>query len=780
MVIVEKRGYGRIDAKRMGAKSQISIEYMTIVGIFFILMIPVIYFGVGELNNQIALAQADDAVRILKESADRVYALGPGSRIYSYITLPGSVDDIYFQGKEIVINISVFGGSSQITRTTLANITGVLRKSKGTYKVQFETLTSGFVFIGTNDTTPPQVISTNPSGSINTNSTTLTATTDEDSTCKYCNATVCTADTNFTTMILNMSGSKDVHTAESGLLIDGTYTYYVRCLDGANNAMNTSATISFTVDRTVPVISSVTSHTITNSTASVNWTTDESSDSRVHYGTTSALGADANDTALVTLHQVNLSNLLNGTLYYYKVESCDNVANCANSSLFNFTTKADNIPPVISNVRNHSITNSTVNIMWDTDENANSTVYYAQNLSLASIAGNSTLSTLHNVTLTGLRNGTLYYYNVSSCDINGNCAVSGIYNFTTTQNPDIIPPNITNVTASPNPVQRRGFINFTANVTDAGGVNIVYLQIQGVNYTMIQSSSVDIYYYDTYIVNKSGTLNYTIFAKDNAGNSATSAGYVFTSTRGTMIVFYDSTPAVSQTPAYRQWNLTNWSASNYANSVGADAKEQYVLAPSPHSDEKILGLQDGDIDVSAQVWDGDSWGAVTEFTTSASDAATRRGFDIAYEQSSGRAVAVYRSQNNLTVPSYRIWNGTGWTAEARTLSIGAGNINWMRLVPKPSSNEMILVTMDANLDIWAQVWNGTAWNSNISLEISTENVAYQTFDVAYEQQTGRAIAAWQNSTLSTPMYRIWNSTNWSAVGTASATSSANIRWLGFA
>jgi len=93
-----------------------------------------------------------------------------------------------------------------------------------------------------------------------------------------------------------------------------------------------SAGGSSSSDTTGPVISSVASST-TQITATVTWTTDESSDSRVHYGTSSGVYLTSTTSAtLVTSHSVGLTNLSPSTQYYYVVVSADATGNISTST----------------------------------------------------------------------------------------------------------------------------------------------------------------------------------------------------------------------------------------------------------------------------------------------------------------------------------------------------------------------------------------------------------------------------------------------------------------
>jgi hypothetical protein len=110
----------------------------------------------------------------------------------------------------------------------------------------------------------------------------------------------------------------------------------------------------------------------------------------------------------------------------------------------NITVEADTTAPVISNVRNGTVTNQSALILWSTDENTNSTVYYGTTLSLGSEQTDAALTQSHSVNLISLTNNSLYYYKVGSCDSSSNCANSSIHNFTTAQNP-AAPPTQTSV-----------------------------------------------------------------------------------------------------------------------------------------------------------------------------------------------------------------------------------------------------------------------------------------------------------------------------------------------
>jgi hypothetical protein len=94
------------------------------------------------------------------------------------------------------------------------------------------------------DFTPPELLSSGPSGVISYNIITLTATTDEPSVCKY--GTV----DDYSTMTSMDGSGTTIHSANLGTLTDGLKVYHVVCEDMAGNKMDSSKTIVFYIDTT--------------------------------------------------------------------------------------------------------------------------------------------------------------------------------------------------------------------------------------------------------------------------------------------------------------------------------------------------------------------------------------------------------------------------------------------------------------------------------------------------------------------------------------------------
>ena len=95
------------------------------------------------------------------------------------------------------------------------------------------------------------------------------------------------------------------------------------------------------------------------------------------------------------------------------------------------TAQIDGIPPVFSNVLASACNGRSVEITWDTDEIATSTVHWGETTAYGNTVTDSNLVLNHFIEFDGLQMGGTYYYEVCSTDQAGNSACSGPYSFTT-------------------------------------------------------------------------------------------------------------------------------------------------------------------------------------------------------------------------------------------------------------------------------------------------------------------------------------------------------------
>lgn len=229
-------------------------------------------------------------------------------------------------------------------------------------------------------------------------------------------------------------------------------------------------------------------------------------------------------------------------------------------------------------------------------------------------------------------------------------------------------------------------------------------------------------------------------------------------TGGPIMMVYSKT---TSTPFYRTWDGSVWSAEGPAQTVGGNIN-YIVLKSSRTRNESILGTLDASGNIYAQVWNGSSWGTPTLMANIGASNATTRSFDIEYEKNNDRAVIVYLPDSTSADFAYRYWDGIAWSTPVTvTGSPTTGVIKWLELTQNPvsTSNEIAMIMLDANIDIYGMVWSGSAWSNmgDATVWDATASTAdRKAIDVAYEQTSGRAMFIWGDSTSTDQYYRIWN------------------------
>ncbi len=226
----------------------------------------------------------------------------------------------------------------------------------------------------------------------------------------------------------------------TGLSPGTVYHYRVRSADGAGNAAYSADDIFQTAtqgDIVAPQISNVQVSGITSARAIVSWSTDELSDSQAEYGLTAEYGSTTElDSGKVTEHSLEISDLVSGTVYHYRVRSADGAGNAAYSGDDVFETESDDdqTAPVISAVSISALSDTSATLSWSTDEPADARVEYG--LAAESYdwsLEDTTFLSQHSMNLIDLQPFTEYYFRILGQDSWGNLGVTPDSSFITRQ-----------------------------------------------------------------------------------------------------------------------------------------------------------------------------------------------------------------------------------------------------------------------------------------------------------------------------------------------------------
>ncbi len=293
------------------------------------------------------------------------------------------------------------------------------------------------------DTVPPVISSIN--SSVTHQSATVSWITNENANSKVYFGTTTPLNTG-SAQTVTKSTFETGHTLSlTGLSASTQYYFVIETKDVKGNTATSSQntlTTTATPDTAAPTITAISATNVGTSTVTIDWTTNESSNSKVYYSTATPLvtgtASTKSDAAMVTSHSVTLTGLTPNTTHYFKVESADASNNTSTGSETSFVTVAlpvDATAPVISSLTT-TPASTTANVSWTTNEAATTKVYYGVTTPLvlgsASTVVDGAFLTSHTAALTGLTASTTYYMVVESKDAANNTAASSETSFVTT------------------------------------------------------------------------------------------------------------------------------------------------------------------------------------------------------------------------------------------------------------------------------------------------------------------------------------------------------------
>ncbi|MFZ2681557.1 MAG: fibronectin type III domain-containing protein [Patescibacteria group bacterium] len=159
------------------------------------------------------------------------------------------------------------------------------------------------------------------------------------------------------------------------------------------------------------------------------------------------------------------------------------------------------------------------------------------------------------------------------------------------------------------------------------------------------------------------------------------------------------------------------------------------MAANPTTDQILAVVSDDDDTLTANYWNGSSWGTQTELAANIGGVVgtNNRLFDVVYEAGGAEAVVTYGS--TLLTLSYRVWNsaGTSW-ADAELLPLAIELKDWHILVADPNSDAIMLTTVGTVNDVDTLEWDGDAWDAGWTSHELAGSDQYETASFAYDYE----------------------------------------------
>ena len=115
-------------------KSQISVEYMLVIGFATLMTIPLLliyYTYSSDSSDSVATSQALQIARNIVDSSESVYYLGKPSQTTLKLNFPDRISSIKLENYEVVFQMKIKNGITDVVQVSAVNITGTLPTSQG-------------------------------------------------------------------------------------------------------------------------------------------------------------------------------------------------------------------------------------------------------------------------------------------------------------------------------------------------------------------------------------------------------------------------------------------------------------------------------------------------------------------------------------------------------------------------------------------------------------------------------------------------------------------------
>ncbi len=232
------------------------------------------------------------------------------------------------------------------------------------------------------------------------------------------------------------------------------YYYQVKACDSTNNCGAVSATVNeIPTGKFTSAANLVAEPVVTNITtrhATISWSTDRGSDSKISLGTTSGVysPSEVSNSAQASAHDINLDNLSAGTTYYFVAKWTDEDGNTGTSQEYSFTTAP---PPVLKEIVTLTIGLSGSTIQFSSQNATKVSLLYGKSEAFGGVKtlNTSTSASTYAVDINGLDDGSKYFYKLIAYDSEGNSYEGSIFSFTTPARPHISDVRFQPVTGEP-------------------------------------------------------------------------------------------------------------------------------------------------------------------------------------------------------------------------------------------------------------------------------------------------------------------------------------------
>ena len=133
-------------------KSQISVEYMLIIGFAMLMTTPLLliyYTYSSDSSDSVATGKALQIARTIADSSESVYYLGKPSQTTLKLNFPDRISSASVSDREVVFKMKTRSGITDVVQVSAVNMSGTLPTSQGIHVLTIKA-DDGYVKITSN------------------------------------------------------------------------------------------------------------------------------------------------------------------------------------------------------------------------------------------------------------------------------------------------------------------------------------------------------------------------------------------------------------------------------------------------------------------------------------------------------------------------------------------------------------------------------------------------------------------------------------------------------
>lgn len=120
-------------------RAQVSMEFLTIIGLTFLLAVPLIVLFLKESQSageQVVLAQVTQIARRIADSAESVHAFGEPATLVLKVYMPPGVNSSLIDNAELVFIVNNNGNLVSVGVPTSVNLSGSISVNPGIHNIR--------------------------------------------------------------------------------------------------------------------------------------------------------------------------------------------------------------------------------------------------------------------------------------------------------------------------------------------------------------------------------------------------------------------------------------------------------------------------------------------------------------------------------------------------------------------------------------------------------------------------------------------------------------------